>query len=344
MEAEFQRLKSFLKTDTARLMLTYLGIIMAMSLSFSIVQYATSASQLERQRPPQTGFEGFSQPAPLGFRTFIDQRIEEGKREIFGKLIVINFLVLIGGGFASYYLARRSLRPIEEAMEAQSQFVSDASHELRTPLTALRTTNEVALRRGELTLKQAKETIQENLDEVERLQQLTDGLLRLSTQDSSLRLTEVHLEQVIDTALASVATKASDKQISVDNQIAELQLIADEGALTQIMTILLDNAIKYSPDGTTITLTAARGEHDETYIHVTDQGIGIKPEALRHIFTRFYRADESRSETSGYGLGLPIAHKLTEAHSGSLAVESVEGEGSTFTLNLPSLKIDKSSN
>lgn len=340
MDTEFSRLRSFLRTDTARLMLTYLGIIMVMSLGFSIVQYATSASQLERQRPPQAGFDGFNQPAPLGFRSFIDQRIEEGKHEIVGKLVVLNFLVLIGGGAASYYLARRSLEPIEAAMEAQTQFVSDASHELRTPLTALRTSNEVALRRKKLTLKEAKLTIQENLDEVDRLQQLTDGLLRLSTQDASLQLAEVHLERAVDTALAAVAAKAAAKQISVDNQITSLALTADEGALVQIITILLDNAVKYSPDNTTIALTAAQDSHGDTYIHVTDQGIGIEPTAQQHIFTRFYRADESRSQTQGYGLGLPIARKLAHAHHGTLTVESSLGQGSTFTLRLPAQSLD----
>lgn len=340
METEFSKLKAFLRTDTARLMLTYLGIIMAMSLSFSIVQYATSASQLERQRPPQSGFEGFAQPAPLGFRTFIDQRIEEGKHDIFGKLVVINFLVLVGGGFASYYLARRSLKPIEEVMEAQSQFVSDASHELRTPLTALRTSNEVALRRSKLTLKDAKDTILGNLDEVARLQQLTDGLLRLSSQDTQLNIETVRLQSVLDTALAGVAQKASDKRIAVDNQVQALEIAADEGILIQIITILLDNAVKYSDDGTTITLNAEKDDQDGVYIHVTDQGIGITPESMNHIFTRFYRADESRSQTSGYGLGLPIAQKLTQAHGGTLSVESTIGEGSSFTLYLPGHSID----
>ena len=337
MSHELTRFRSFLATDTARLMLTYLSIIMIMSLSFSMVLYATSAGQLERQRPPRstTMSDEFPMQTPIGFRSFINQRIEEGKRDIFAKLAIINLLVLAGGGVFSYYLARRTLEPIEEAMDAQSQFVSDASHELRTPLTALRTTNEVALRRKKLTLTDARETIEDNLAEIERLQQLTDGLLRLSAHQPALQMTETRLQEVIDTALATVAPKAAAKRIAVDNQIPALTLHADNGALTQILTILLDNAIKYSPDDTTITLTAAHDARGGTYIHVTDQGGGIAEQDVSHIFTRFYRADTSRSQTQGYGLGLPIAHRLVKAHHGTLSVESTLEQGSTFTIYIP---------
>lgn len=341
MSHELTRFRSFLATDTARLMLTYLSIIMIMSISFSVVLYATSAGQLERQRPPRgaTISDEFPMQAPTGFRSFINQRIEEGKRDIFAKLAIINLLVLASGSIFSYYLARRTLEPIEEAMDAQTQFVSDASHELRTPLTALRTTNEVALRRKKLTLTDAKETIEDNLAEIERLQQLTDGLLRLSTYQPALRVTEARLQEIIDTSLATVAPKAAVKRIAVDNQAPALTLTADEGALTQILTILVDNAIKYSPVDTTITLNAAHDSKDGTYIHVADQGVGISEHDASHIFTRFYRADSSRSQTQGYGLGLPIAHKLVKAHHGTLSVESTPGEGSVFTVYIPAQKL-----
>lgn len=344
MSRELTQFHSWLRTDTARLMLTYLSIIMIMSLSFSAVLYVASTGQLERQRPPRSAVgmtEDFPVQTPNGFRSFINKRIEEGKREIFAKLAIINLLVLAGGSIFSYYLARRTLEPIEAAMEAQSQFVSDASHELRTPLTALRTTNEVALRRHKLTLADARATIQDNLDEIARLQQLTDGLLRLSTNQLSVTLGTVKLQEVIDTALTTVAPKAAQKRIAVDNRMPALTLSADTGALTQIMTILLDNAIKYSADDTTITLSAAQDSKGGTYIHVTDQGIGISAHDIAHIFTRFYRADESRSRTQGYGLGLPIAHKLVQAHSGTLSVESSLGHGSTFTVYLPQPKQHK---
>lgn len=318
-------------------MLTYLSIIMIMSLSFSIVLYATSVSQLERQRPPRFDIQSsdFPMQTPSSFRTFIDSRIEEGKSDILGKLAIINVIVLGGGAVLSYYLARRTLEPIEEAMEAQTQFVSDASHELRTPLTALRTSNEVALRRKKLTLPDARLTIQENLDEVDRLQQLTDGLLRLLSRDAKVQIADVKLQDVIGTALATVAPKAATKRIAVDDQTPAISFTADQGAVTQILTILIDNAVKYSPEDSTITLTASTDDKQAVVISVSDTGIGISEHDAQHIFSRFYRADSSRSQTEGYGLGLPIAHKLVKAHHGTLSVESVPGEGSTFTVRLP---------
>ncbi len=331
------QLRRFFRTDTARLMLTYLSIIMIMSLSFSIVLYATSVSQLERQRPPRFDIQSsdFPMQTPSSFRTFIDSRIEEGKRDILGKLAIINVIVLGGGAVLSYYLARRTLEPIEEAMEAQTQFVSDASHELRTPLTALRTSNEVALRRKKLTLPDARLTIQENLDEVDRLQQLTDGLLRLLSRDAKVQIADVKLQDAVGTALATVAPKAATKRIAVDDQTPAISFSADQGAVTQILTILIDNAVKYSPEDSTITLTASTDDKQAVVISVSDTGIGISEHDAQHIFSRFYRADSSRSQTEGYGLGLPIAHKIVKAHHGTLSVESVPGEGSTFTVRLP---------
>lgn len=308
-----------------------------MSLSFSIVLYATSVSQLERQRPPRFDIQSsdFPMQTPSSFRTFIDSRIEEGKRDILGKLAIINVIVLGGGAVLSYYLARRTLEPIEEAMEAQTQFVSDASHELRTPLTALRTSNEVALRRKKLTLPDARLTIQENLDEVDRLQQLTDGLLRLLSRDAKVQIADVKLQDAVGTALATVAPKAATKRIAVDDQTPAISFSADQGAVTQILTILIDNAVKYSPEDSTITLTASTDDKQAVVISVSDTGIGISEHDAQHIFSRFYRADSSRSQTEGYGLGLPIAHKIVKAHHGTLSVESVPGEGSTFTVRLP---------
>lgn len=310
---------------------------MIMSLSFSIVLYTTSVNQLERQRPPRFDIQSsdFPMQTPSSFRSFIDSRIEEGKRDILGKLAIINVIVLGGGAALSYYLARRTLEPIEEAMEAQTQFVSDASHELRTPLTALRTSNEVALRRKKLTLPDARLTIQENLDEVDRLQQLTDGLLRLLSRDAKVQIADVKLQDAVGTALATVAPKAATKRIAVDDQTPAINFSADQGAVTQILTILIDNAVKYSPEDSTITLTASTDDKQAVVISVSDTGIGISEHDAQHIFSRFYRADSSRSQTEGYGLGLPIAHKLVKAHHGTLSVESVPGEGSTFTVRLP---------
>lgn len=121
----------------------------------------------------------------------------------------------------SYYLARRTLEPIEEAMDAQTQFVSDASHELRTPHGATHIKRSSTSSK-KLTLSDAKRTIQENLDEVDRLQQLTDGLLRLLSRDSQVQIIDFKLQDAIGTALAAVAPKATSKRIAVNDQTPRL--------------------------------------------------------------------------------------------------------------------------
>lgn len=338
MKRLIDRMQDFVRTDTARLMSTYLCIIMIMSASFSLVLYTTSVNQLERQRPPRIGmrYSDFDGTTPTGFREFISERIEEGKQEIARNLVILNLLMLTGGAIISYYLARRSLEPIEAAMEAQTQFVSDASHELRTPLTALRAGNEVALRRSKLTLKEARETIEDNLHEVDRLQQLTDGLLRLLAQNDTPSQTQpVSLQEAVGLALASVAKKATDKRISVEDTTPAITVLGDLTALVQLLTILIDNAVKYSPEDSTISVTAAPDSKGNVTIEVRDQGIGITEADAPHIFSRFYRADCSRSQTEGYGLGLPIAHKLVQAHHGTLSMESTPGQGSVFFVSLP---------
>ncbi|MGH7238392.1 MAG: sensor histidine kinase, partial [Candidatus Saccharimonadales bacterium] len=142
----------FLHSTTARLSLTYLAIIMVMSVAFSFVFYQTTSYQLGQQILPRSFYRRIE---PDGFtphvNSFLRQRIDEGRHSLIVRLIILNAVVLALGSLASYLLARRTLEPIEESMEAQSQFASDASHELKTPLTAIRASNEVALRKPGLT-------------------------------------------------------------------------------------------------------------------------------------------------------------------------------------------------
>ncbi len=190
---------------TARLALSYLSIIMALSLAFSVVFYRTSAHELGRQLPPSSfyGQRGLDNLGPDGFNQFFRDRIAEGRSTLLHRLILLNLLALIVGAGISYYLARRTLKPIEEAMDAQARFSSDASHELRTPLTAIRTRNEVTLRKPHLTAGQAKEVINSNLQEVIKLEKLSDGLLRLSRENGNgLVKAPVSLQEIAGEAMA----------------------------------------------------------------------------------------------------------------------------------------------
>jgi two-component system sensor histidine kinase CiaH len=330
----------FLRSATGRLAMTYLAIIMLMSIGFSTVLYNTSSSQLGRQIPNQALVGGSFSPNGFGsdVQSFLQQRIDEGRQALLVRLIWLNVLALVAGATVSYYLARRTLRPIEESMEAQTQFVSDASHELRTPLTAIRASNEVAMRKAKLSLQDANQVIKQNAEDVIKLQELTDGLLRLANNSdlAKHKLTPIPLQEAAAEAMNQVVQLAQAKDITVNDEVANIKVLGNKQSLVQVITILLDNAIKYSEAKATVTVdSAVKGRF--VHLNIRDNGIGIRSADLPHIFKRFYRVDRSRSkdQRDGYGLGLSIAAKLVEQTHGEILVTSTPGQGSIFTIKLP---------
>ena len=340
------QLAEFFRSQTSRLLLTYLAIIMAMSLSFSAIMYGASVSQLERQLPSKapSGIYLDDDGRPIvgtpSIQAFIQEQVAQGKKELFIQLFVLNLVMLIFGAAFSYMLARWTLEPIEQNVEAQTRFVSDASHELRTPLTAIQATNEVALRRKKLTLSEAKEVIQSNLDDVQRLQRMSSMLLQLaSNDDSELIVAPVTVHDIVSLAITNVAVNAVTKKITIDDTTKNDTVLADVESAAQALTILLDNAIKYSPAGSQVTVST-RQKRSMVALSVSDHGPGIARDEQKKIFDRFYRSDEARTHdaTGGYGLGLEIAQKIAKSHHGSIELTSTPGKGSTFSLLLPSAK------
>jgi signal transduction histidine kinase len=271
--------------------------------------------------------------------TYLQQRIDEGRSSLRTRLIYLNLGALVVGSAVSYGLARRSLRPIEEAMEAQAQFVSDASHELRTPLTAIQASNEVYLRRKKHTLTEAKRLIEQNTNDIRRLKQLSDGLLNLSQQSNTkhVKFAAISLQDMVSEALTQVVQQATQKDVGVRDETPDIKVAGDRATLTQALVILLDNAVKYSYVGGTVTVSA-RVHGKQVFLTVQDQGIGIRASDIPHLFRRFYRADNARSggeAHAGYGLGLAIAKQIMDNHNEHIEVASIPGKGSSFILKLP---------
>ena len=314
-----------------RLALSYLAVIMTLSLVFSVIIYAITSIQLNRPLPPG---EHAQQPPELVERQF-SRRLEQRNRETRGlvvmSLVVLNGAMLLVGYWLSLLLARRTLAPIERAMRAQVQFVSDASHELRTPLTALMTTNEVALRKKTLDEKKARAVFQRNIDEVEKLRELTDNLLQLTQVDNQqIEKQAVDMAKLVRDTIDRYQPVADKKQVVLDIQVPSVTHVVAVAAVTQILGTLIDNAIKYSPPGSTVVIRL-----DGQTLSVVDQGIGIAKQDQAKIFDRFYRSDEARTRghSSGYGLGLAIAKAVADNHGYQLSVKSETGQGSTFSLH-----------
>lgn len=185
-----------------------------------------------------------------------------------------------------------------------------------------------------LTLKQAKQVITDNVDDVKRLQKLTNSMLGLLKEDKlEIQKGKVGLQPVIARAMNLVVNQALAKDIAIDDKTKNFLLLGDRQSLEQLFTILLDNAIKYSNKSGTITISSSKkGKH--VSVAVEDAGIGMSDEVKSQIFTRFYRAEESRT-TAGYGLGLSIAERIIKAHGGRINVDSEQNVGSTFTVTLP---------
>ncbi len=221
-----------------------------------------------------------------------------------------------------------------QALQAQRRFVADASHELRTPLTTIRGNLALLQRQPPISAADRVAVLEDMVDESERMSRLVSDLLVLARADAGrpVRRDLVEVKPLLEDVCRKARALGPGPSIGC-TEIADVTVIGDPDALTQVLLILLDNARKFTPSTGRITITAATGG-GAVAVSVRDSGSGIAPEALPHIFERFYRGDSSRTG-GGAGLGLAIARALVEAQGGTISVTSTVGEGSVFTIELP---------
>ncbi len=227
---------------------------------------------------------------------------------------------------------------LDEAFQYSKRFVADASHELRTPLTVLRGELEAMLEDVKLSAEH-HEAVAGLLEEVERLATIVEGLFALSRLDAGEAQREgvpFDLGELTTSTADQMALLAEDKRISVTCNAPKGVLVkGDRARLKQVIVNLLDNAIKYTPEGGEVGLIVS-ADGRNAVLEVADSGIGIPPEALPHVFERFFRVDKARSrEMGGAGLGLSIVKSICTAHDGRVEVNSAPGQGSRFRVELP---------
>ena len=237
---------------------------------------------------------------------------------------------------ASLYLARVSVKPLLESMQKQQNFVENASHELRTPLAVLQNRLETLFRKPEATIMESSESIASSLEEVRNMRLLTTNLLNLARRDDGIKpeLGEVQPEffNTIFTNYEMIATE-SHKVFHFENRIKRT-IITDKLLLKQLMTILFDNAVKYTEEDGEINFVITATDRN-LYLTVSDDGIGIPQADKKKIFDRFYRVDKARTrQKGGFGLGLSLAKQIVDALKGSISVKDNKPHGTIFEVKI----------
>ena len=230
------------------------------------------------------------------------------------------------------------LSRLDQSFDHMRRFVADASHELRTPISIIRGEADVALSAGR-SAAEYQQTLAVILDESRRLSRLVDDLLNLARADAGrvkLQVQEFYLNDLLAECCRSAQTLANARQIALECRCREdLAFRGDEELVRRMVMNLIDNAIRYTPEGGQVSV-ALEPNGSGVAIRISDTGTGIAPEAAPHVFERFYRGDKARSrQDGGFGLGLAIVKWIAESHNGAVELVSTPGQGSIFTVTLP---------
>lgn len=237
-----------------------------------------------------------------------------------------------------FWLNRQAMEPIEESFQRLKQFTADASHELRSPLMAISSNAEVALKYPEKMREDDHDAMMAILSASEQMRSLTEDLLLLARTDkiSPMQPVPLNLANLLENLAQLYYTQAAEKNIELTSKVeSELWIQGDFPSLMRAFTNLIQNAIRYTPSGGTVSVKAGRLKN-QIQVMVRDTGMGIAQENLENIFERFWRVGQARNYSDGgAGLGLSITQAIVQSHRGSIAVTSTLGSGSCFTVNLP---------
>lgn len=273
----------------------------------------------------------------------VGRSLEEQERQL--RLVLLLLAVSGGGGLVlatvgGLWLAGRALRPVRESFDRQRAFVADASHELRTPLTLVRGNAEMLAMSPTAQLSdEDREYLDGVVREVEHIERLVSDLGTLARMDEGqlkLQIEPLDAADLVREAGRDAQLLAGQRRLEIRaSSEGPLPVAGDPARLRQLLAALLDNAVRYTPEGGRIEIEGRRVD-GRVELRVSDTGPGIAPEHLPRVFERFYRVDPSRSRSrGGTGLGLAIARGIAEAHGGSLRAESEQGRGTTFIVSLP---------
>lgn len=282
-------------------------------------------------------------PAGTGFSALqMGKPVAEQKRlldSFLSGIALAGGLIILLMGIGSWWLAGRSLGTAQKSWDMQRSFIANASHELRAPLTLIRASSEVIIRQTGTNIR-LNDLLKNITDECDHMSQLVEDLLLVSKLDShqlKLDITEVDMAGLLEEVQRQFIPLAEKGRVSVMIGESRGHVKGDRLRLRQVLIILMDNALRFTPAGGSIELISRLSGHTVT-VQVRDNGKGIPPEHMEHLFERFYQPGSGHSDDHGNGLGLSIAKSLVEAHGGTIQINSRVGEGTRVTLTLPAAK------
>ena len=254
-------------------------------------------------------------------------------------MAALGLLALIIATIVGHLLSGKAMVPLKSAYEKQRQFAADASHELRTPLAVVMASADLLQNDPSIKSPFLKQVIEDVRDEVKKMTKLVSDLLIVARSDNKalkLKPSKFDLGAVAAQTARLMQPLAEQKKITlVADCLPKVIIHADEQKIRQLVLILVDNAVKYTPEGGKVTVEFRKAEKGKVCLAVSDTGIGISPEDQEKVFDRFYRVDKARSrEMGGNGLGLAIAQEIVELHKGTIQIESELGKGTTFLVTL----------
>ena len=253
--------------------------------------------------------------------------------------VLLGFIAVLIASAIGYYMAGRALIPLKEAYDKQKQFAADASHELRTPLAVVMASADLLLADPSIQNPFLRQVLEYLKSEVKKMTNLVSDLLMVARSDNNalkFKIQRLDLTEILKQVIRTMTPIAEKKNIRLGGEDFRKAMInADEQKIKQLAIILVDNAIKYTPEGGAVLIKLEKTDDSRAVFSVIDNGVGIAPENLDKVFERFYRVDKARSrEMGGNGLGLAIAAEIAKLHDGKISVISQFGEGTKFTVEL----------
>lgn len=273
--------------------------------------------------------------------------LTEEKSNIYFQLIMYVLAALMAFGMLyimAEYMSERSISPIKQSMEDQNRFIADASHELKTPLTVILANMDIMLANPDMPPEERRKWLASTKEEAQMMTGLVTDMLSLSRTEGKeaqkiMVYQPINFSDLVDDTMLSAESLAYERQIALKSEIqSDLMVVADFGKIRQVVMILVDNALKYTEPGGHIFVTLKNAEKN-VVLTVFDDGKPIPEDRRQNIFDRFFRVEDSRQKDGqtpgGYGLGLPIAKNIIDAHNGKLYLDYSDETGTCFVVTLP---------